>query len=84
MVNLSRFLAADFASGVVAQIEVPINRILFVLLGSLLGYWPKPSTSLEGGFAFKGGAFHSVKERITHKMVKPAKMTMKHSFICRI
>ena len=52
------------------------------MLGSLLGYWPEPPTSLEGGFAFKWGAFHSVKERIMQRMVKPPKITMKHSFIC--
>ena len=58
MVNLRCFLTAYLASGMIAQIEVSINRILLILLGSLLGYWPKPSTSLEGGLAFKGGAFH--------------------------
>ena len=58
MVNLRCFLAAYLASGMVVQIEVPINGVLFVLLGSLLGYWPEPSASLEGRFAFKGRAFH--------------------------
>ena len=65
----------------VVQIYFSINRISLVLLGSLLGYWSKPPASLEGGFAFKRRAFHSVKERITQTMVKPPRITIKHSFI---
>jgi hypothetical protein len=65
----------------VVQIEVPIDGIGLVLLGSLLGYWPEPPASLEGGFAFKGGAFHSVIERITQAIINPPRITMKHSFI---
>ena len=81
MVNLASFSPAYLASRMVVQIDFPINRVSLVLLGSLLGYWPEPSASLEGGFAFKGRAFHSVKERIMQRMVKPPRMTMKHSFI---
>ena len=57
--NLGCLIAADFASRMVVQIEVPIDGIGFILLGSLLGYWPKSPASLERGFAFKGGAFHT-------------------------
>jgi hypothetical protein len=67
----------------VVQIEVPIDGIGLVLLGSLVGYWPEPPASLERGFAFKGGAFHSVIERITQAIINPPRITMKHSFICR-
>jgi hypothetical protein len=81
MVNLGCLAPASLASRVVVQIQVPINRIFLVLLGSLLGNWPKPSASIEGGFAFEWVAFHSVKERIINKMQKPPRITIKHSFM---
>lgn len=81
VVDVAGFFTANLAGLMVVQIQVSIYGIGLILFGPLLGYWPEPSASLEGSFAFKGGAFHSVIERITQAIVNPPRITMKHSFI---